>query len=224
MILKVGFLVVKDTEDNSKRKLTFLLGSNFYMKVKEHLEAYSETDKMNLIGKQLSCILTLYNNSIDCETDSPRISFVKIAGSSPVHIPGNSMKTVMCTTRQKDKTGKYCAVVQALQGNQGSLPRNIMVVNRYAEINQGAVPVRMINIGLEDVWINQKTRVGTLHSASLIHEGASQDHIDIGIDQTQINVQINKIDVDVCKQKIQNIEDTQKVQLSKYIPSLQKKL
>jgi uncharacterized protein YpuA (DUF1002 family) len=39
------------------------------------------------------------------------------------------------------------------------------------------------------------------------------DHIDIDIDQTQINVQINKIDVDVCKQKIQNIEDTQKVQL-----------
>ena len=169
MILKVGFLVVKDTEDNSKRKLPFLLGSNFYMKVKENLEYYSETDKMNLIGKQLSCILILYNNSIDCETDSPRISFVKIAGNSPVHIPGNSMKTVMCTTRQKDKTGKYCAVVQALQGNQGSLPRNIMVVNSYAEINQGTVPVRMINIELEDVWINQKTRVGTLHSASLIH-------------------------------------------------------
>jgi hypothetical protein len=54
----------------------------------------------------------------------------------------------MCTTRQKDKTGKYCAVVQALQGNQGSLPRNIMVVNSYAEINQGTVPVRMINIQL----------------------------------------------------------------------------
>ena len=41
----------------------------------------------------------------------------------------------------------------------------------------------------------------------------SQDNIDIDIDQTQINVQIKKIDVDVCKQKIQNIEDTQKVQL-----------
>jgi hypothetical protein len=88
-----------------------------------------------------------------------------------------------------------------------------MVVNSYAEINQGTVPVRMINIGLEDVWINQKTRVGTLHSASLIHEGLSQDNIDIDIDQTQINVQIKKIDVDVCKQKIQNIEDNQKVQL-----------
>jgi hypothetical protein len=52
MIPKVGFLVVKDTEDNSKRKLPFLLGSNFYMKVKENLEYYSETDKMNLIGKR----------------------------------------------------------------------------------------------------------------------------------------------------------------------------
>jgi hypothetical protein len=51
------------------------------------------------------------------------------------------------------------------------------------------------------------------NSASLIHEGLSQDNIDIDIDQTQINVQIKKIDVDVCKQKIQNIEDNQKVQL-----------
>jgi hypothetical protein len=57
-IPKVGCLVVKDTEYNSKSKLPFLLGSNFFMKGKENLEAYSETDKMNLIGKQLSCILT----------------------------------------------------------------------------------------------------------------------------------------------------------------------
>ncbi|CAC5409554.1 unnamed protein product [Mytilus coruscus] len=163
--------------------------------------------------EQLSGILTLYNNSFDCEIDSPKISFVKIAGNSPVHIPGNSMKTVMCTTRQKDKTEKYCAVVQSLQGNQCSLPRNIMVVDSYAEISQRTVPVCMINIGLEDVWINQKTRVGTLHSASLIHE-VSQDNIDIDIDQTQINVHLQKIDAAVCKQATTNIENNKTIQLN----------
>ncbi|CAG2198505.1 unnamed protein product [Mytilus edulis] len=76
----------------------------------------------------------------------------------------------MCTTRQKDKNEKYSDVVQSFQGNKDSLPRNIMVVDSYAEISQGTVSVRMINIGLEDVWINQKTGVGTSHSASLIHE------------------------------------------------------
>ncbi|CAG2185999.1 unnamed protein product [Mytilus edulis] len=99
MIPNVGFLVVKDTDNISK--LPFLLGSNFCMKMKEALEVYNETEINNLIGKQLSSIFTVYNNSFDCEIDSPKISFVKIAGSSPVHIPGNSMKTVMCTTRQK---------------------------------------------------------------------------------------------------------------------------
>ncbi|CAG2186291.1 unnamed protein product [Mytilus edulis] len=212
MIPNVGFLVVKDTDNISK--LPFLLGSNFFMKMKETLEVYNETETNTLIGKQLSGILTVYNNSFDCEIlDSTKISFVKIAGSSPVHIPGNSMKTVMCTTRQKDNNKKYCAVVQSLQGNQGSLPRNIMVVDSYAEISQGTVPVRMINIGLEDVWINQKTRVGTLHSASLIHE-VSQDNIDIDIDQTQINVQIKKIDIAVCKQATTNVENNKKIQLN----------
>ncbi|CAG2207645.1 unnamed protein product [Mytilus edulis] len=210
MIPNVGFLVGKDTDNISK--LPFLLGSNFFMKMKEALEVYNETETNTLIGKQLSGILTVYNNSFDCEIDSPKISFVKIAGSNPVHIPGNSMKTVMCTTRQKDNE-KYCAVVQSLQGNQGSLPRNIMVVDSYAEISQGTVPVRMINIGLEDVWINQKTRVGTLHSASLIHE-VSQDNIDIDIDQTQINVQIKKIDIAVCKQATTNVENNKKIQLN----------
>ncbi|CAG2185169.1 unnamed protein product [Mytilus edulis] len=195
MIPNVGFLVVKDT-DNIKT-----------------LEVYNETEKNTLIGKQLSGILTVYNNSFDCEADYPKISVVKIAGNSPVHIPKNSMKTVMCTTRQKDNNEKYCAVVQSLQGNQGSLPRNIMVVDSYAEISQGTVPVRMINIGLEDVWINQKTRVGTLHSASLIHE-VSQDNIDIDIDQTQINVQIKKIDIAVCKQATTNVENNKKIQLN----------
>ncbi|CAC5383311.1 unnamed protein product [Mytilus coruscus] len=213
MIPNVDFLVVKDTDNISKSELPFLLGSNFFMKMKETLEVYSETEKNTLIGKQLSSILTLYNNSFDCETDSPKISFVKIAGSIPVHIPGNSMKTVMCTTRQKDKTEKYCAVVQSLQGNQGSLPRNIMVINSYAEISQGTVPVRMINIELEDVWINQKIRAGTLYSASLIHE-VSQNNIDIDIDQTQINVQIKKIDAAVCKQDTTNIENNKAIQLN----------
>ena len=41
----------------------------------------------------------------------------------------------------------------------------------------------------------------------------SQDNIDIDIDQTQMHVQTKKIDVDVCKSKIQSNEDTPKVQL-----------
>ncbi|CAG2187781.1 unnamed protein product [Mytilus edulis] len=164
--------------------------------MKEALEVYNETETNALIGKQLSGILTVYNNLFDCEIDSRKISFVKIAGSNPVHIPGNLMKTVMCTTRQKDNNEKYCAVVQSIQGNQGSLSRNNMLVDSYAPDKSGTVPVRMINIGLEDVWINRKTRVGTLHAASLIHE-VSQDNIDIHIDQTQINVQIKKIDIAV---------------------------
>ncbi|CAG2252038.1 unnamed protein product [Mytilus edulis] len=80
MIPNVGFLVVKDTDNISK--LPFLLGSNFFMKMKEALEVYNETETNTLIGKQLSGILTVYNNSFDCEIlDSPKISFVKIAGS-----------------------------------------------------------------------------------------------------------------------------------------------
>ncbi|CAG2255529.1 unnamed protein product [Mytilus edulis] len=168
--------------------------------MKEALEVYNETETNTLIGKQLSGILTVYNNSFDCETVQ--------------YIYRDIQCRQLCV--QPDKKTIMKSIVQLFSHykvTKALYRKNIMVVDSYAEISQGTVPVRMINIGLEDVWINQKTRVGTLHSASLIHE-VSQDNIDIDIDQTQINVQIKKIDIAVCKQATTNTENNKKIQLN----------
>ena len=71
---------------------------------------------------------------------SRSLRFVKVAGQTPIHIPARSMKAVLCTTRQDSKR-KYSALVQAVQGDQGTLPRNIMVIDTYAEVECGNIPV-----------------------------------------------------------------------------------
>jgi hypothetical protein len=52
------------------------------------------------------------------------------------------MKVVTCTTRQRnDRSEKYCAVVQAIQGTQEALNRNLLLVDSYSEVVNGRIPV-----------------------------------------------------------------------------------
>ncbi|CAG2250379.1 unnamed protein product [Mytilus edulis] len=100
-IPKVGMLVVKDSEvriHSRKSKTQSLLGSiNFFRKVKDTVDLHSENKQIEMIGKQLFSILTLYNISAENDTENidsnekVALSFVKIAGKSPVLIPANSM-------------------------------------------------------------------------------------------------------------------------------------
>ncbi|VDI56998.1 Hypothetical predicted protein [Mytilus galloprovincialis] len=110
-IPKVGMLVVKDSEvriHSRKSKTQSLLGSiNFFRKVKDTVDLHSENKQIEMIGKQLFSILTLYNISAENDTENidsnekVALSFVKIVGKSPVLIPANSMRIVSCTTRQQ---------------------------------------------------------------------------------------------------------------------------
>ena len=87
-----------------------------------------------MLGSQISSILTLYNISVEnhSETnDNDILSIVKIAGNSPVLIPANSMKVVTCTRQRNDRSEKYCAVVQAIQGTQEALNRNLLLVELF---------------------------------------------------------------------------------------------
>ncbi len=65
------------------------------------------------------------------------VSFVKVAGSSQVKIPALSMVVVQGSTRSKSET--YSVAVEAIAGVNVSLPRNIIVVDTFAEVVKGRV-------------------------------------------------------------------------------------
>lgn len=69
------------------------------------------------------------------------------------------------------------AAVQAIQGATGSLPRNISVIDTLSEVKNGKIPVRVLNLGNEDIWLKPKSRIGTLHKVEIVK--STEDHYDI---------------------------------------------
>ena len=74
-----------------------------------------------------------------------------------------------------------------------------MVVNTYAAVSRGHIPVRIVNIGLEDVWLQPKTIVGVATNVDLVHE-KDVPHCTVEASDSEIIVQVQKIDVQVNSQ------------------------
>lgn len=73
-----------------------------------------------------------------------------------------------CCFRYYTQTSRnFSGFVQAVQGNYGTLPKNTLLMDAYADIEKGKIPVRVVNIGDKDVWLNPKSRIGILHDVEV---------------------------------------------------------
>jgi hypothetical protein len=99
------------------------------------------------------------------------------------------------TRQRNDRSEKYCAVVQAIQGTQGALNRNLLLVDSYSEVVNSRIPVRLVNVRHESIWLKPKTRVGILQNAKVLRESPIEESIDIDVSQSEIHVSINNIEV-----------------------------
>ena len=165
----VGFLVVRDPKDQEgllrKQKVPVVVGSNFFEIMKEQVELDKENMDNGTTKDQFwSQILSLYETSVS--TDD-RVCFIKVPGTQLVKIPAYSMKVVNGTTRQ-NKNNPYTIAVQAIQGVNGQLPRNIVVIDTFAEVQNGLIPVSVVNLGHEDVWLEPRSRLGTAHIVDVL--------------------------------------------------------
>ena len=130
-----------------------------------------------------------WNNVIsvmDLAESTKHVSFVKVAGRQAIKIPANSMKVVIGSTRQNKRNETYTAAVQAIACENGSLPRNIMVIDTVANVENGKIPVRVLNIGPEDVWLEPKSRLGTMQSAEILK--STDDEYAVDIDQKEVTI------------------------------------
>lgn len=188
----VGVLVVNDTTDQygkqKKLQVPGVLGSNFFRILKEQVEQnlYSVTEH----NDQLLNTLSIFEMSTSI-SGSKKLSFVKVAGQDPIKIPANSMKVVIGTTRQTSRN--FSGLVQAVHGNYGTLPKNTLLIDTYADVENGKIPVRVVNIGDEDVWLNPKSRLGILHDVEVEFASQPNCHAEIEVRNQEINVSIESI-------------------------------
>ena len=128
---------------------------------------------------------------LDIADNTKRIGFVKVAGRTPIRIPANSMKVVLGSTRQNKKNETYSASVQAIASENGSLPKNLLIVDTIAQVENGKIPVKVVNIGPEDVWLTPKCRIGVAQEAEVIQSSADEYTVDI----SETELYIRRVDV-----------------------------
>ena len=188
----VGFMIVKDptneTIQKKKSQVPGVIGSNIFQMVNENKQDIVNADaNANSDVINWSQILSYY-----CNNDN-KPQPVKLFSSQPILIPAYSMKVVNGSTNPP-KHFSRSAIVQAVSGDLGALPRNIMLINTCVENQNGHIPLRIVNIGSEDAWLNSKCLLGTLQYV----EVASQETSDL-----VVNVHGNEI----CVQQKTNTQD-----------------
>lgn len=74
---------------------------------------------------------------------------------------------------QRGERKSYTVAVQAIQGQNGQLPRNIVLINTLAEVQSGLLPIRVVNLGDEDVWLEPKSRLETTYIVNVVQKSSS---------------------------------------------------
>ena len=128
---------------------------------------------------------------LDLADNNKRIGFVKVAGRTPIRIPANSMKVVLGSTCQNKKNETHSASVQAIGSENGSLPKNLLIVDTMAQVENGKIPVEVVNIGHEDVGLSPKSRIGVAQEAEVIQSSADEYTVDI----SETELYIRRVDI-----------------------------
>ena len=141
-------MVVKDPTNETiikkKMKVPGEIGCNVFNMVK-HSKEQIDSSQDSLDVQKWTQVLSY------CASCSPKPQLVKLASHRLVLIPAKSIKVVDCSTSRPTKVKNNTAMVQAVYAPIGSLPRSIMIINTCVENQDGHIPLRVANIGLEDV-------------------------------------------------------------------------
>lgn len=135
-------------------------------------------------------------------TADDKMSFVRTPGSQPIKVTARSMQVVYGTTRQAKHNKTYMVAVQAIHENNGSLPKNIVVVDTYGEVQDGRVSVRVVNLGTEDVWLEPKSRLGTAHSVDVVQQNDMPISCDVEVTATEIQVRVEQMKVETAQEEL----------------------
>ena len=163
----MGFLVTHEKERSVEQP--GLIGANILNKV---VDAYrsrpSEMGENQLPHDDLTNTVIAMQLSSQAQADTQsRTSAVRVAGNHPVMLPAWSSTTVWCTTGSR---GQKEILIQGAQAFSSILPRNVLVYDTVATMVGNQVPVKVMNISQEDIWLNPKQRLGIAYDAQVIEK------------------------------------------------------
>lgn len=149
-----GFLVVRDTQNSSL--VPALIGMNVISKCRQLVHAEFDT---TLGGELQSDWREAFQQLHSAHSQEKRIA-VRVAGKDVVHIPASSVATVMAKgTKDVLHDGSFDYLLEPMNT---PLPGGLIVVPSLVSSETSLFPVQVVNLSPEDIWLQARTRLGTL--------------------------------------------------------------
>lgn len=154
MILpECGFLVVKETPSPSS--VAVLIGMNIISKCRQIVHAEFDT---TLGGRLDSDWRAVFQQAQSVELVE-RVSFARVVGKTPAHVPAWSAATVLIKGMESSKKDGSVWLVEPANT---PLPGGLVVVPTLITSELPVCPVRVLNLSQEDLWLQPRARLGML--------------------------------------------------------------
>ena len=170
----MGFLIVRDPVGNPlivrKQACPGVIGCNVFRDVRDQLSA-QEDDFLISLGKAgeraWAHTLAIYSGAKHDPIDDSGTR-VRVAGKKPQLIPACSIRVIQGSTRPcLDGQGRDC-LIERHDVHIRSLPQGIELGRAFVSVDHtGTIPVQIANFSDHDIYLQPRTPVGILQSASL---------------------------------------------------------
>lgn len=176
-----GFLVVKNISSPGDT-VPCIVGMNIIRQCKQLVQAEFDT---TLGGKLDSDWRHVFQQAQTCVVD--RKSVLRVAGKWPERIPAESVVTITATGFNRGDGGPML-----LEPLSTALPGDLVVVPTLVDLNSSCIPIQIVNLSQEDVWLSPRTRLGILSKIECM-DSAQQcqvkfQRISADIEQVTLNV------------------------------------
>uniref|UniRef100_A0A3B1KGI5 ribonuclease H n=1 Tax=Astyanax mexicanus TaxID=7994 RepID=A0A3B1KGI5_ASTMX len=178
-----GFLVVKNPE-SSQSSLPAIIGMNIISRCRQLVQA--EFDR-TLDAKLDSDWRTVFQQMHKCDVDKTKMA--RIAGKDFVHVPAESVVTVM-VRGFSDKSPNQGSWL--LEPGKLPLPGGIVVMPSLVKEHRYQIPVQVVNLSREDVWLNPRTRIGVLSPVQCI---TNNQHCEVTFQRISANTEQVSVDL-----------------------------
>ncbi len=149
-----GFLIVRDTQSSSAEPA--LVGMNIIGRCRQLVHAEFDTT----LGGELQSDWREVFQQMQSASRLERRIVARVAGKETVHIPAWSVSTLMVKGKKSMLPGGYSNLL--LEPGSSPLPGGLIVVPSLVSMVKPFFPVKIVNFSTEDIWLQPRTRLGTL--------------------------------------------------------------
>ena len=183
----MGFLVTRDLVDPVLRQRRVerpgIIGCNILQRVGRTLSSelgpgYLESIKVNDSGPKWASVLSLFTN----HSNDLKQRHVRLAGKKPHMLPAGSAVTVLANVVKP--VGLCQLLVEPLDHGSSGLPTGVHTACSVVRADQnciqsGVVPVQVWNLNQEDIWLQPKSVLGSIHVVEIVELTNPTTEVDV---------------------------------------------